>query len=151
MILHGITAMGQNRQIGLKNSLPWHNKDELSHFKMITSGHILIMGRKTFDSIGRPLPNRKTIVISRDKKENTKNVIYVKTPEEAIAVARFSKQDSQKVFVCGGESIYKHFMSDISFMIISEMEYNGKADTFFPEFEKDFVCKRMVNHVNKGF
>lgn len=150
MMLHAIAAMGKNRQIGLKGYMPWANPEELRHFQKTTKGGILIMGRKTWESIGKELTGRKTIVISRKKKENTKNTFFVKTPEEAIELASFVRIACQKVWVCGGQKIYEHFLPDIGKITLSVVEYDGKADTFFPEFEKSFIENSMTyNRIGK--
>jgi dihydrofolate reductase len=126
-----IVALGKQNQIGLNGSMPWHLSDDLKNFKKITSGHTIIMGRKTFDSIGRALPNRMNFVItSKPENVNAFEVCTFRNLEKALQKTQISKQ---KVFIIGGASIYKQTIDTATELIITHVDYNGKADTFFPE------------------
>ncbi len=150
MKVNAIAAMGQNRQIGLKGKLPWNDPAEMLHFQLNTNGHILIMGRKTFESIKKPLTNRQTIVVSKKSGKNNKSTFFVKSPEEAIELAKFIKSsgDFRQVWVCGGAKIYEALMPHITTFILSIMDYDGEADSYLPEFEKDFHCSCVLH--NRG-
>lgn len=153
MKVNAIAAMGKNRQIGLNGKLPWHDQSELVHFKWSTLDQIVIMGRKTYESIGKPLSGRHTIVVSSKGGENKSNLFFVRTPQEAIELAKFMKgpDDFRQVWVCGGSSIYEALLPYISTFTISQMEYDGEADTYLPEFEKDFHCSSMVHAKGEKF
>jgi len=143
MKVTGIAAIGKNRQLGLNGKLPWKNDSELAHFKSTTKNGILIMGRKTFDSIKNPLYGRKSIVISKNLSGGDKNHFYVNSLENALVLARFIKNVDQNVFVIGGSNVFKQALPHISELIISEVEYDGDADTLFPSFEKEYECVEM--------
>ncbi|RZL54772.1 MAG: dihydrofolate reductase, partial [Pedobacter sp.] len=99
-----VVAVSENNAIGKDNQLLWHLPADLKHFKEITTGHPIIMGRKTYDSIGRPLPNRRNIVITRTTNLSIENVEVVNTLEEAISLCK----DEKEIFIIGGAEIYKH-------------------------------------------
>jgi len=147
MIFQGIVAMGQYNQIGLKNHLPWRNKVEMEFFKRTISGHLVIMGRKTYESIGKPLPNVKTIIIGTKRKTpNTKDVFTVSSPEEAVELASFVKMTDKPVYICGGKQVYKFFIPKMTGITISRMDYTGVADTYFPPFEDLYELMDEENH-----
>jgi len=130
-----IVAMGKQNQIGLNGSMPWHLSDDLKNFKKITSGHPVIMGRKTFESIGKALPGRLNFVItSNPKKVAHYNICPVKDLEQAINKAALTGKD---IFIIGGGSIYKQSMDLADRLIITHVNYTGSADTFFPEINWD--------------
>lgn len=125
----GIAAMGSRGQIGLNGQIPWKCPEDLAHFKETTMNGCLIMGRKTYESIGRPLPGRKTIVISRSKGFYGKNVFTVKDPAQATLLATFL--GFKEVFVCGGGQVYQYFEPHYNQLIISHINYDGPADAWF--------------------
>lgn len=128
-----IVAMANNRVIGKSNDLPWYLPADLKHFKQLTTGHAVIMGRKTFDSIvqrlGKPLPNRTNIVITRDQDYKQDGVIVAHSIEEAI-----QKAAGHEVFVIGGEQIFNLALPLTDQLIITEVKADIDGDTFFPEF-----------------
>ena len=134
-----IVAIGKNREIGKKNKLLWHIPEDLKNFKKITTGKTVIMGRKTFESIGRPLPNRKNIVLSK----NQKDVKEDKNKEKGIEIyqnledlIRDYKNSQEEIFIIGGEQIYKEFLQkeQISRLYISYIDFSDcEADAYFPE------------------
>jgi len=128
-----IVALGNQNQIGLNGTMPWHLSDDLKNFKRITSGHTIIMGRKTFDSIGRALPKRLNFVIT-SKPENVTafEICTFSSLEKAIEKA---KMFDDEIFIIGGASIYKQMLDKADKLIITHVDYNGKADTFFPEID----------------
>ena len=128
-----IAAVSKDRVIGKEGEIPWKIKEDLSFFKEKTLNSPIIMGRATYNSIGRPLSNRLNIVMTKSTK-NTEGVTEVTSVKEAIETASKSK-DSSKVYVIGGENIYKEFLPIAHRMIITEVElYIEGGDTFFPEW-----------------
>ena len=128
-----IAAVSKDRVIGKQGGIPWKIKEDLSFFKERTLNSPIIMGRTTYNSIGRPLPNRLNIVMTRSAK-NTEGVTEVTSVEKAIEAASKNK-DSSKVYVIGGENIYKEFLPIAQKMIITEVDlYIKDGDTFFPEW-----------------
>lgn len=128
-----IVAMGQQNQIGLNDTMPWHLSDDLKNFKKLTTGHAVIMGRKTFDSIGKALPNRLNFVItSKPEHVSAYNVCTVKNLEHAIKKAGLT---GKEIFIIGGASIYKQSLGMADKLIITHVDYDGEADTFMPEID----------------
>ena len=128
-----IVAAGENNEIGKNNDLIWHLRDDLKRFKALTSGHHIIMGRKTFESFPKPLPNRTHIVISRQLDYQVpEGVLVVNNLEDALALA---KNDAQP-FIIGGGEIYKLAMPYASKIELTRVHSNFDADTFFPEIDK---------------
>ena len=131
-----IVAVGKNSEIGCKNKLMWNIPEDLKNFKEITTGKKIIMGRKTFESIGRKLPNRENIVISKTldytyAKEN--GIILYKNIEDIIQ--KYYKSD-EEVFILGGSQIYKEFLPFCNKLYISYIDYeNINADAYFPNFD----------------
>ena len=128
-----IAAVSKDKVIGKQGGIPWKIKEDLSFFKEKTLNSPIIMGRATYNSIGRPLPNRLNIVMTRSVK-NTEGVTEVASAEKAIEAASINK-DSSKVYIIGGENIYKEFLPIAHRMIITEVDlYIKDGDTFFPEW-----------------
>ncbi|WP_282069035.1 dihydrofolate reductase [Olleya namhaensis] len=136
-----IVAAGENNEIGKNNDLIWHLRDDLKRFKALTSGHHIIMGRKTFESFPKPLPNRTHIVISRQSDYKVpEGVIVVNNIEAAIALAK----DDAQPFIIGGGEIYKLAMPYASKLELTRVHSNFDADTFFPEIDLS-VWKETAN------
>lgn len=134
-----IVAMTQNRVIGIENRLPWHIPEDLKRFKQITLGHPIIMGRKTFESIGRPLPKRTNIVITRDREYRVEGAAVCHSFEEALDWARRSP-GSDEIFVIGGAEIFKLALPVCWRLYLTEVHWPFEGDTFFPDFnEKEFT------------
>lgn len=136
MILTHITAMSQNRVIGTQNKLPWSIPEDLKFFRETTKDHIMIMGRKTFDSIGaKPLPKRFHIVITRQDLESSHPLVkYVKTLEEALALAKsLTPQWGEEVFIVGGGEIYKQSMDLTDKIYLTVIYQDFEGDTYYPE------------------
>ena len=128
-----IAAVSKNKVIGKQGGIPWKIKEDLSFFKEKTLNSPIIMGRATYNSIGRPLPNRLNIVMTRSAK-NTEGVIEVTSVETAIEAASTNK-NSSRVYVIGGENIYKEFIPIAHKMIITEVNLHIEdGDAFFPEW-----------------
>jgi dihydrofolate reductase len=122
-----IVAMDAQRGIGIDNTLPWHLPQDLAHFKRLTSGHTIIMGRKTFDSIGRPLPNRRSIVITRNPDWRHDGAEAVGSLAAAVALA-----GDAPAFVIGGAQIFSEAMGQADRLIVTEIAHTFRCDTFFP-------------------
>lgn len=129
-----VAAYAQNRVIGKDNDLVWHLPKDLKHFKALTLGHPLIMGRKTFESFGKPLPGRTSIIVTRDKHYQQEGCIVVHSLEEGIAVAK--KLDEQ-IYIGGGSEIYKQALPITDTMYLTEVKASPEGDTFFPEFSTE--------------
>ena len=127
-----IAALDKGRVIGSEGSIPWNIQEDLNYFKEKTTNKAIIMGRKTFESIGRPLPNRLNIVMTRSK-EQIDDVIIAPNKEIAIEQARGF---SSEIFVIGGEYIYKEFLEMASEMLLTEIDLDTEGDTYFPKWEE---------------
>lgn len=135
MILSVIVAMAHNRVIGLNNQMPWHLPADLAWFKKNTLNKPVIMGRKTFESIGRPLPNRHNIVISRQiepSDNKISNVNRVKSIDEAISLAQAQQPD--EVFIIGGGNIYQQVLPLIDRLYLTHIDAELQGDTYFPDY-----------------
>jgi len=129
MFLSIIVAVSENGVIGLNNQLIWRLPDDLKRFKKLTLGHPMIMGRKTFESIGKPLPGRQSIVITRDHEFTFEGAIVVHSLEEAIDEAQ--KLDQDEGFIIGGGDIYRQAQTFCDKLYITEVHTHTEGDTFF--------------------
>nr|WP_315257075.1 dihydrofolate reductase [uncultured Duganella sp.] len=127
-----IVATDAQRGIGINNTLPWKLPEDLAHFKRTTTGHPIIMGRKTFDSIGRPLPNRRNIVVTRNGKWMHEGVEAVASLEAALALL-----DGAEGFVIGGAEIYQQALPLADQLIITQIAATFDCDAFFPALDAD--------------
>ena len=134
MIKAIIAAVAANRIIGKDNDLVWRLPADLRHFKNITSGHYIIMGRKSFESIGKPLPNRTSIIITRNPDYKQEGALVANSLEAALEKAENDKQD--KVFILGGGQIYRNALSISDYMYITELHESFEGDTLFPEIDQ---------------
>lgn len=129
MILSIVVAIAENNAIGKDNQLLWHLPADLKHFKDITSGHTIIMGRKTYDSIGRPLPNRRNIVITRNRELDLPGTEVTNSLDEALQLCAAEEE----VFIIGGAELYKHALEATDRIYLTRVHHSYDADTFFPE------------------
>jgi dihydrofolate reductase len=120
-------AMDKNRAIGLNNQLPWHLPEDLKYFKRVTMGKPIAMGRKTYDSIGRPLPGRENIVITRSQGTTIEGCTVIHDVKDLL------KREDEELFVIGGAEIFKEIMPYADRLYITEIREVFEADTFFPE------------------
>lgn len=133
MILTTIAAVAQNGVIGNNNDLIWRLPDDLKHFKNLTKGHTMIMGRKTWESIGaKPLPHRRHIIITRNFDYEADGAEIVSTIDEALELAH----TDEHVFIAGGGEIYKLAMPYIQRMELTIVHHDFDGDTYFPDFEE---------------
>ncbi|MGI4992881.1 dihydrofolate reductase [Halobacteriovorax sp. GFR7] len=129
-----IVGIGKNREIGKGNDLLWHISEDLKNFKKITSGKPIIMGRKTYDSIGRPLPKRRNIVISRDPSLKIEGCDVFTDPE--MVLNELKESNVEEAVVIGGSYIYEYYLPKADRIYLTEVEFEGEADVFFPEFDR---------------
>ena len=127
-----IAALTSERVIGKDNKLPWHISDDLRNFKSLTSGNTVVMGRKTFESIGRPLPNRNNVVVSSTL-QPSEGIFVCRSLEDAIET---SKNFGKEIFIIGGSNIYAQSLEFADRMYLSYVKKNYEGDTFFPEFDE---------------
>lgn len=124
--------MGEKNEIGFENQLLWHLPKDLKHFKDLTSGHPIIMGRKTYESIGKPLPNRTNIVVSRQKDWFEEGILIVGSIKEAV---KFAKKIDEEVFIIGGGNIYAQTMDVVDRLEVTLVKADLEADTYFPKID----------------
>ena len=136
-----VVAMTSNHVIGQNGDMPWHLPADLVHFKELTSGHAIIMGRRTWESIGKPLPNRLNIVVTRQKDYAAEDVTVVHSLEDGIVAA-----GTQRIFLVGGGEMYKEALPIASKMHITRIDALIDGDTKFPEIDESiWQCKSRVN------
>jgi len=134
MIVSAIAAMSKNRVIGVENDLPWHLPADMKYFMRTTRGHHVIMGRKTFESMGVPLKNRTNIVITRDAFYTASGILVAHSLHEALQIAETN--DQEEVFIIGGAEIYKLSLPVLDKIYLTEIDLVVKGgDAFFPQFE----------------
>jgi len=141
MTISAIAVTNKNRAIGFKNKLLWKLPPDLEHFKKITSGHTVIMGGNTFISLGRPLPNRVNIVITKNKDLSMLGCIVVSSPEEALERAKAEEEklenDHKEIFIIGGASIYAQLLPHVEKLYLTIVDdETAEADTYFPDYSE---------------
>lgn len=137
-----IVAMARNRTIGINNTLPWRCPEDLKHFKALTMGHHMIMGRKTFDSIGKPLPGRTTVVITRDRNLKIEGCLIEHSMPDAIKAC----VNDSEIFIVGGADIYTQSLQLANTLYITEIQQNVEGDAHFPAFDKS-VWKETAREI----
>lgn len=135
MILSLIAACGKNGELGLDNQLLWKISDDLKNFKRLTQGKHLLMGRKTYESIGYPLPGRETIILSRNPTFDRPCCGLVHSIEEGIAFAK--EREVKELVICGGGEVYKQALPLVERIYLSRIDGEAEADTFFPSLNPD--------------
>ena len=126
-----IVATAKNRVIGVNNTLPWHLPEDLKRFRVLTTGHHIIMGRKTYDSLGRLLPGRTTVIVTRNVDYKVEGAIVVHSLSAAIAACG----DDPEVFLIGGAELYQAGLKLADKLYITEIDAEYEGDAFFPEFD----------------
>lgn len=146
-----IAAMAQNRVIGIRNTLPWHLPEDLKHFKALTLGHHIIMGRKTYESIGRPLPGRTTVIVSRDAGYRVDGCLTATSIDGAIAVCGADDE----LFFVGGAQLYAQVLPRADRLYLTEIQAEYEGDAWFPEFDraawKEVERQAHVNAAGLGY
>jgi dihydrofolate reductase len=144
--LTAIVAMTPDRVIGRAGTLPWHMPEDLAFFKRTTSGHPIVMGRKTYESIGRPLPKRRNIVLTRDKTWSAPGVEVIHRPEDLEKLPGLEG----RVFIIGGSEIYAAFFPALDDLLVSHVSAEHEGDTRFPEFGSVFPKSELLE-THAGF
>lgn len=139
--VHLIVAHSRNRVIGKDGTIPWRLRDDMRFFKRTTVGHSVIMGRKTFESIGRPLPDRLNIVISRSPTFSAPGVVTVSSPEQAL-----EKATTGDAFVIGGQQIYETYLPIAQTIYLTCVDAHVDGDTFFPELSSQWQKTEIARH-----
>ncbi len=144
MIISMIAAMANNRIIGDGNQMPWHLPADLQHFKRVTMDKPVVMGRKTFESIGRPLPGRRNIVISRNTTYKADGIEVVSSPEAALALL----EGTEEVMVIGGGNIYSQFLPQAERLYLTFIDFTVSGDTQFPDYTKNYIWVEIESEVH---
>jgi dihydrofolate reductase len=137
--MKAIMAMARNRVIGISGGMPWHLPEEFRFFKKTTMGHAIVMGRKTYESLGKPLPGRRNIVLSRTM-ESQPEVTVIKNLEDLKNL----NIPSEEIFVIGGADIFRLLLPECDELFITQVHRDVEGDTFLPPFEKDFEEGEVV-------
>lgn len=138
-----IVAYTNNRVIGNNGCIPWRIKGEQRRFRELTTGNVVIMGRRSYEEIGRPLPNRTTIVVSNTKNFDAENCMTAKSLEEAIKLA-----GDRDMYISGGARLYEEALPLVEKMYITEIDCEIEGDTYFPEFDKALFDKEIDERVD---
>lgn len=136
LIISAIVAMSQNRVIGRNNQLPWHMPADLKRFKTLTTGHTIVMGRKTYESIGKPLPNRNNIILTRDPNYHATGCNIALNFEDILNQTKEDQNSTNELFIIGGAQIYQQLLNFINRIYLTIIHHEFSGDTFFPEIDK---------------
>ena len=146
-----IAAVADNNAIGLDNGLPWHLPEDLKHFRSLTMGHHIIMGRKTYESLGRLLPGRTTVIVTRQTDYCVAGALVAGSLDEAVSLCG----NDDEVFVIGGAELYKLALPIADKLYLTEVSGEFSADTFFPEYDKaawrEVARERLVSEGGLAF
>lgn len=137
-----IVAFAKNQVIGNKGQIPWKIKGEQRRFKELTTGNVVIMGRRSYEEIGKPLPNRTTIVVSNTKNFDGENCFTAKSLKEAIRLA-----GNRNIYISGGAKLYEEALPLVEKMYITEIDCDIEGDTYFPPFDSE----QFVKEINERF
>ena len=127
-----IAALAENRVIGVNNTLPWRLPNDLKHFRRLTTGHAIILGRKNYESIGKPLPERTNIVITRNRDFHADGCLIAHSLDEALALA----SNDPEIFIIGGAEIYRAALARADRLYLTRVHAAIAGDTYFPEFDE---------------
>jgi dihydrofolate reductase len=145
MIISTIVAVAKNNVIGKDNDIPWYLPADLQHFKKITLGHHVLMGRNCYESIGKPLPKRTNVIITRDAYFLSSNCIIARSVEEALEIAYKNKEE--EVFIIGGGQIYEQTKELWTKLYLTEVDLDIDGDVFFPDLNyKEWQLVSEVKH-----
>lgn len=128
-----IAALAENRVIGVRNTLPWRLPNDLRHFRHLTTGHAIVMGRKNHESIGKPLPERTNIVVTRNRDYRASGCLIAHSLNEALILAK----DDPEIFVIGGAEIYREALPRAGRLYLTQVHAEVHGDTFFPEIDRN--------------
>ena len=145
-----VVALSNNNVIGVNNSLPWNLKTDLAHFKNYTSNKIIVMGRKTYESIGRPLPNRINLIVSNTIKEINGAELF-KSTEDAINKARelCINKNLEEIIIIGGGYLFRDTLSITNKLVLTKVDCNIEGDVFYPDIDLDEWQKLSSEHFTK--
>ena len=140
-----IVAVADNNVIGIDNTLPWHLPEDLKRFRALTTGHHIIMGRKTYESLGRLLPGRTTVIVTRNKDYKIEGALIAHSLAEAITLCK----DDNEPFLIGGAELYKHGMALANKLYLTKVNINVEGDAFFSDIDpKDWQLSEKKYHVS---
>ena len=140
-----IVAYAKNHVIGNKGCIPWRIKGEQKRFKELTTGNVVVMGRRSYEEIGHPLPNRMNIIVSNTKKFEADNCMTAGSLEEAIRLA-----GDKEIFISGGARLYEEAMPLVQKMYVTEIECEIEGDTYFPDFDPSLFDKEIIERRDEG-
>lgn len=141
-----VAAVADNGVIGADGSIPWRIPADFAHFKALTLGHVLVMGRATYESIGRPLPGRTTIVLTRDPSWSAEGVVVATTLDSALELAAGIDDE---VFVVGGASVYAEALPVADAQVLTEVHLSPQGDTYYPDFDRvAWIEERREPHLD---
>ncbi len=146
-----IAAFSKNRIIGNGGRIPWNIPHDMQRFKQLTTGNIVIMGRITYEDIGKPLPDRYNIIVTADPNYTADGCTVCSSYEEALSHAKnVSKQTGKDIYICGGESIYKKAVNDADKMYLSVIDAEYQGDRYFPEFDESLFKCIHKEYISEG-
>lgn len=137
-----IAAIGKNNELGINNKLLWNLPEDMKHFRNITRGHTVVMGRKTFESIGRPLPQRRNIILTRDTKYSHEGIEVIHTLEDLKNITT----NTEEVFIIGGGELYTETIAQAQTLYITHVDTTCNADTFFPTIDTSWKRAKEETH-----
>ena len=140
-----IVAYDKNRLIGKDGTMPWYIPGELKRFRQLTEGNVVIMGRKTYEALGKPLPNRICIILSNSKRYIGENLFGASSLEAAIEIAKENWPD-KNIIIGGGAKLYKQVLDMVDIMYITEIDAEFNGDTYFPQFDENKFEKTIDGH-----
>ncbi len=144
-----LVAMANNRVIGRDNRLPWHLPADLKHFKFLTMGQTIVMGRKTYESIGKPLPGRANVIVTRQMDYEAPGAVVVNSIEDALQVCEETSMGNAENFIIGGEKLYRQALKFCQRMYVTEILRDYEGNVFFPEFDKnEWEEKQRDKHIS---
>lgn len=141
-----ICAHDQNRVIGDKGKMPWHFPEDLQHFKTITLNHPVIMGRKTYESIGKALPHRTNVILTHDRSYDAEGCITITSLEEIQKLAK-----DQDLFIIGGQTLFEQMLPYADELYLTEIKAEFDGDTFFPEFNHEHYKRIVLKSTDKTY
>ncbi|MGQ0442208.1 MAG: dihydrofolate reductase [Methylophilaceae bacterium] len=142
-----IVAIAKNGVIGFNNSLPWHLPEDLKRFKALTTGHHIIMGRKTYESLGCLLPNRITVIVTRNKNYTVEGALIAHSLKDAIQLCK----NDDEAFIIGGAELYQQALKSVHQLYITEVDLDVPGDTFFPQLNShEWQETARSQHVSKS-
>ena len=143
-----IAAMAKNRIIGRNGQIPWDLPEDRAHFRNLTMGHVIVMGRRTYEEIGHPLSGRITYILSSTRKFEEENCHTVSSLEEVLR-----KEPDRDIFICGGASLYQEALPVSDRLYLTELSWEVEGDTYFPEIDKKSFCvteRTVKENISKG-